>query len=269
MAWAYAPSGAKVLVHSKIKYLTERAFREIEAPSPFNPGGAFKLDYGPNDTDDEWGYANRAIRGTNRPSNHSWGLAIDLNAQDWPMGQSRNRPPQWLVDIMATHGFAWGGKWRRPDPMHFEFMGTPADADRLSRALLLHDAGVTTPKPVEPPPVNPVPEDVDPVAVRRWMAGVLIGYVGAFPDLNPSAQENNQWHIVRLQQAINLVTGHGLREDGVYGHNTTQAVVNFQRFFKVPLDPTGEDGDFPGAFHRFSRWFMVHILKDIRDQKVG
>jgi len=248
------------MVHSKIAYLTERAFREIEGV------GDFKLDYGPGDTDDEWGYASRPIRGSRRPSNHSWGLAVDLNAQDWPMGQSRNNPPQWLVDIMATHGFSWGGKWSRPDPMHFEWMGTPSDADKLARALLLHDKAMqdgTAPAPAAPAvPAGPP----KPAAIRRWMSGVLIPFASNLPDLNPSVTGQNL-HIVRLQQVLNVLIDAGLAEDGLYNQQTIDAVVRFQRFFKVPMDTTLADGDFPGAFGRFSRWYAVHVLKDINAGK--
>ena len=98
----------------------------------------------------------------------------------------------------------------------------------------------------------------------------MIPYIGALPDLNPSTPGNNAWHIVRLQQALNLVFGEGradMRVDGIYGPQTTDAVVAFQNFFGVPLDVSGQKGDHPGAFHRFSRWWLVHILKDIRDGK--
>lgn len=86
---------------------------------------------------DDWGYANRDVRG--RPgvkSNHSWGLAIDLNATTNPMtndGRNHSDLPK-NVSALAKHwGLRWGGDYTgsRKDPMHFEYMGTPDQAQAL------------------------------------------------------------------------------------------------------------------------------------------
>lgn len=89
-----------------------------------------------------WGYANRPISGTQTASNHSWGLAVDINAPRNPM---RSPPmvtdmPPWMPALWESYRFAWGGRWtNRPDPMHYEYMGTPAqaaqDTDRARRDL--------------------------------------------------------------------------------------------------------------------------------------
>lgn len=95
-------------------------------------------------TADDWGYANRDIRG--RPgvkSNHSWGLAIDLNATTNPMtndGRLHTDLPPGVRDLAAKYGLTWGGAYRgRKDAMHFEFTGTPLEASRrvaqLTRTL--------------------------------------------------------------------------------------------------------------------------------------
>jgi hypothetical protein len=69
------------------------------------------------------------------PSNHSWGLAIDINA---PANLNTKGPlvtdmPDWLPDLFNDYGFRWGGDYRHyggttVDAMHMEFWGTPADA---------------------------------------------------------------------------------------------------------------------------------------------
>jgi hypothetical protein len=90
-----------------------------------------------DDVADDWGYARRCIRGTgpgtNRPcvtSNHAWGLAIDVNATRNPMGAPlRTDIPGWMADLAVKYGLVWGGDWATPDPMHFEFVGSPGDAD--------------------------------------------------------------------------------------------------------------------------------------------
>jgi len=84
-----------------------------------------------------WGYAPRRIRGGSAWSNHAWGLAVDLNAPRWPLHSTR-RPPN--ADQMRSAaddlGFRWGAYYSgRRDPMHFEFMGTPGDADRIASTI--------------------------------------------------------------------------------------------------------------------------------------
>jgi hypothetical protein len=86
-----------------------------------------------------WGYANREIRNSSpkRPSNHSWGLAVDLNSLTNPMQSPlRTDMPSWMTNLWKSFGFRWGGDYQgRKDAMHFEFMGTPADAARLAAQL--------------------------------------------------------------------------------------------------------------------------------------
>lgn len=95
-----------------------------------------------------WGYANRPIAGTQTPSNHSWGLAVDINAPRNPMRSPLTTDmPEWLPRLWESYGWAWGGRWTRtPDPMHFEYMGTPAQAAQdTARAR----ADLTRPAPPE------------------------------------------------------------------------------------------------------------------------
>jgi hypothetical protein len=56
-------------------------------------------------------------------SSHSWGLAIDINVATNPLGGKSHQDPR-LIAIMAEHGFAWGGNFLRPDPAHFEYVGS-------------------------------------------------------------------------------------------------------------------------------------------------
>ena len=52
-------------------------------------------------------------------SMHAWGLAIDLNTHDNWLGEQPQMDPR-VVEIFEKWGFAWGGRWTRPDGMHFE-----------------------------------------------------------------------------------------------------------------------------------------------------
>lgn len=96
-----------------------------------------------------WGYCNRPIRGTSVASNHSWGLAVDLNAPTNPMTSPlRTDMPTWMVALWKDHGFAWGGEYTgRKDAMHFEFMGRPQDVPTIrpsgAGAVKIEGAGVT------------------------------------------------------------------------------------------------------------------------------
>src|SRR5262249_23600906 len=66
-------------------------------------------------------YARRSIRGSeSHPSTHSWGIAIDLEAEQYPLGRSRRLANE-VVRIFREAGFFYGGDFlSRKDPMHFQ-----------------------------------------------------------------------------------------------------------------------------------------------------
>lgn len=78
--------------------------------------------------DDSAGFVCRAVTGTPIPSNHSWGLAIDLNWRDNPMGTTTTDFPRWMVELFWSYRWYWGGWYQNEDPMHLEYVGTPAQA---------------------------------------------------------------------------------------------------------------------------------------------
>ncbi|OXA76891.1 hypothetical protein B0A58_06435 [Flavobacterium branchiophilum NBRC 15030 = ATCC 35035] len=76
----------------------------------------------------------RKIAGTNRLSNHSFGITIDINIKNahyWQWDckckneftklKYRNAIPMGLVQIFEKNGFIWGGRWKHYDTMHFEY----------------------------------------------------------------------------------------------------------------------------------------------------
>ncbi len=67
-------------------------------------------------------YAPRPIRGhPSHPSTHSWGIAIDLEPEKFPLG-SQARFPDDIITIFRNAGFFYGGDFKsRKDPMHFQF----------------------------------------------------------------------------------------------------------------------------------------------------
>ncbi len=76
----------------------------------------------------------RKVRGANRQSAHSYGIAIDINTKFsnywlWSNPNSsetdslkyENRIPMGIVDVFEKYGFIWGGHWYHYDTMHFEY----------------------------------------------------------------------------------------------------------------------------------------------------
>lgn len=76
----------------------------------------------------------RQVRGANRLSAHSYGIAIDINVANstywlWAnKGKSETDPitysnkiPMEIVRVFEKHGFIWGGRWYHYDTMHFEY----------------------------------------------------------------------------------------------------------------------------------------------------
>jgi hypothetical protein len=60
----------------------------------------------------------RAIAGTDQPSRHAWGAAVDVV----PFPADADIAAQ-IVAVMERWGFTWGGRWVSPDPVHFEYLG--------------------------------------------------------------------------------------------------------------------------------------------------
>ena len=54
-------------------------------------------------------------------SMHAFGLAFDINVSENYLGTRGDQHPK-VVEILERWGFAWGGRWERPDPMHFEMV---------------------------------------------------------------------------------------------------------------------------------------------------
>lgn len=76
----------------------------------------------------------RKVRGANRMSAHSYGIAFDIGVEHsdywlWKNPKASettkisyvNRIPAKIVEIFQKHGFIWGGSWYHFDTMHFEY----------------------------------------------------------------------------------------------------------------------------------------------------
>jgi hypothetical protein len=55
---------------------------------------------------------------------HSWGAAVDLSPliNRWrrKYDESKGVMPLTVVKLFEDEGWTWGGKWSKPDPMHFQ-----------------------------------------------------------------------------------------------------------------------------------------------------
>jgi peptidoglycan hydrolase-like protein with peptidoglycan-binding domain len=163
-----------------------------------------------------WGFANRAIRGSDQPSNHSWGLAVDLDAPTNPMSSDpgvSHTIGSYATAIAARNGFRWGGDYRgRKDFMHFEFLGTPSSA-----AALAADGPAEPGMPMAYPgqALRRGSPSAPPVwAVQEGLAGAGVGYTAGRGPFGPRTEAG-----VRSFQS-----GARLAVDGVVGPRTWAAL---------------------------------------------
>lgn len=103
---------------------------------------------------DDWGYAERLVRGGTDLSNHASGTAVDLNAVEHILGSSPSASFS-SSEIAKIHGILkqttwngrqlvrWGGDYvGRKDPMHFEINDGVTEAQCAGLMKRLHSAGV-------------------------------------------------------------------------------------------------------------------------------
>lgn len=113
--------GRNLTVHRKAR----RHFKRLEQIFKGRaPKYAKKI---PEGTYDDWGYNHRYIAGTTVLSQHSWGLAIDLNATRNVRGTVGDMPQQ-VIAQADKEGFIWGGSWSNPDSMHWQTGLRPGQA---------------------------------------------------------------------------------------------------------------------------------------------
>lgn len=76
----------------------------------------------------------RKVRGADRQSAHSYGIAFDIGvdysnywlwtnpgAKETDKIKYANRFPMQIVKVFEKYGFVWGGRWYHYDTMHFEY----------------------------------------------------------------------------------------------------------------------------------------------------
>lgn len=177
-----------------------------------------------------WGFACRAIRGSSAPSNHSWGLAVDLNSLANPMGPRLvTDMPRWMPQLWKAHGFAWGGDYtRRKDAMHYEYVGTPAEL-RRTIAELPDEVAKDEPDTGQGEPV------AHPFPLPR---GHWFGRCERSPRCHDGRVDEDRPHVVTVQRRL---AAHGGDlgpdgADGVFGDRTDRAVRAFQGAAELTVD---------------------------------
>lgn len=72
-----------------------------------------------------------------RLSNHSWGTAVDINWQANPQAKRLiTNMPDWMIKLgESKYRLAWGGRFRTPDAMHWEWGGTLEGCEVFRKTL--------------------------------------------------------------------------------------------------------------------------------------
>lgn len=122
---------------------------------------------------DDWGYAERPIRGGTTLSNHASGTALDLNSTKHPLGARGTFTKEKAAKIRAKLKdydgcIRWGGDYtNRADEMHFEIDRDVAACDAALKK-------VTAPAPPTDAPPSKGPTDMALTdADKKWITAEL------------------------------------------------------------------------------------------------
>lgn len=111
------------------------------------------------DASQSGGYNPRNIAGTNTPSQHAFGRAIDINWTRNARGTPGDINPDLARRLAQLHGFTWGGDWRNPDPMHFEIDPKWGGQVAASSSTPLEQRSLTAYAGLGGPQPSPQPQD--------------------------------------------------------------------------------------------------------------
>jgi hypothetical protein len=109
LGWATSVLAKRVRVHKAIAQVVQETFEALSAAA-----WSHLRTY-------DGGYAWRVQRGsTSKLSMHSFGAALDFDAKTNGLGRKGDMHRD-VIRTFREHGWTWGGEWKRPDPMHFQF----------------------------------------------------------------------------------------------------------------------------------------------------
>lgn len=119
MIWSWGPECRRIRVHKKCAESLLICLEDISYVFNERDRMYYQLDRNGGV------YNFRAVRGGKSLSMHSYGAAIDLAPELNPLGErwvdGGRMIPDEAIKIFTTHGWFWGGQFRRPDCQHFQY----------------------------------------------------------------------------------------------------------------------------------------------------
>lgn len=205
-------------------------------------------------------YNPRKVRGSaTKWSNHAYGAAIDINAEQNGFNVAGNIPLP-MIAAFKSEGARWGGDYKgRKDPMHFEFCDS-GEPQRSFEEWLATLGVPAKPKSKVKLPLPAPPEMmdfVDPTPLMRPTPTVVEPPVAKPAVVPPPAAEGVQgdpeiWNVQRRLKAMNYNPG-GM--DGVWGGLTAGAISGFINDRRLAVAPPTS----PDAFLDMQEAFKVEL----------
>ncbi len=165
-------------------------------------------------------YAPRMVRGSQTKwSNHAFGAAWDVDAEDNPLGSKNNKLSLVVVAAFKSEGASWGGDYQsRKDNMHVEFCdrGEPKMSFEQWLAHYNQPPQRSAPQVAAAPPPAPAP-------IPPFLQTGGTQAQSASPD-GPVRGDPEIWNVQRRLKAMNYAPGD---LDGVWGGQTSGAISGF------------------------------------------
>jgi hypothetical protein len=192
-----------------------------------------------------WAYNCRKIRGTDRFSLHSYGIAIDIDPKlnkftkgDPFDGKFTPTQIEAVLAIKNARGrsiWSWGGNWKKPDRMHFQLDQGPAGLEVDWSTVPGKDSGASPSRErVDPDPqTRPDGDEVKEDQGTRVSSGNREGENVLKKGSRGKAVQYFQGRL--LVWNADALPEHGA--DGGYGDETTNWVRRFQT--EMGIDATG------------------------------
>lgn len=162
-----------------------------------------------------WAYNCRLIVGTDQPSLHSAGIAVDVDPVHNPFspgdpfaGRLRAAHVNAVLSIRNGRGarvWSWGGHWATPDRMHFQLDQGPASVD-VDWSSVPGGTGSASGRPQEPEEEMVLVKGMDNAAVKRFQECLVAWDSKALPKHGPDGDfgsETVTW-VTRFQEAYGL-----------------------------------------------------------------
>ena len=116
VVWRSMPIIGTIQIHEAAAESLDAALREIQRKGWAGKIRSFQGSYVP-----------RFVRGsTKNLSSHSYATSIDVNADENPQGSGPTEDQKLIASVFEKHGWYWGDRFSKRDPMHFEYVLKPS-----------------------------------------------------------------------------------------------------------------------------------------------